>query len=151
MSNDTEEPELEQEPWDLAEIAYQAIQSLADQVDEIAIDKPSNTNFDERYVIIVSEGLVSQSREDELEKLPYWYSEIEVAVCGPGKKQCKMLCLEAFQLIINHFHTLVQNGVGPIYGLARGTKEIGVATHGGFPIDGYCARRTLDVHNSLEP
>lgn len=136
---------------DLTEIAFESLQLLKASVDELVIDKPKSYKFDERFVMIVSEDLVSQTRENELEKFPYWYTTLEITVCGPDKKRCKQLCLEAFDLVIHAFHKLTLNGQGPIYGLARGEKSIGVATYGGIPIDGYCARRTLAIHNSMEP
>lgn len=140
---------------DLVEVAFEAVQELSDEIksqfDEIAIDTPEKHDFRDRTVLIVSEDVLHQVRENELTKPGYWYSTVEVTVCGPDKMKCKQLCLEAFQKVIEKFHSLTQNGVGPILGLARGPKEIGIATFGGFPIKGYCARRILEIHNTLEP
>lgn len=136
---------------DLVKIAYDALAPMQNEVDEIAMDQPSDYKFDKRTVVIVSEDVVSQSRENDLNKFAYWYTTIEILVCGANKQSCKQLCLQAFDLVIHAYAKLVRNGEGPIYGLARGEKSIGVATYGGIPIDGYCARRTLDIHNSLEP
>jgi len=140
---------------DLVEVAFEAVQSLPDeiksQLDEIAKDTTERHDFRDRTVLIVSEDVIHQSRENELEKQGYWYSTVEVTVCGPDKMKCKQICLEAFQKVIERFYLLEKNGEGPILGLARGPKEIGIATFGGFPIKGYCARRTLEIHNTLEP
>ena len=136
---------------DLTDIAFDAVQSLKDEVNEIAKDKPSRHDFSDRYVLIVSEDVDSQCRENDLDKFSYWYSGVDVTVCGPDKTQCKSLCFLAFDLIIHRFTELIDRSEGPIYGLSRGDKSIGIATFGGFPIDGYCARRTLFVHNSLDP
>lgn len=140
---------------DLVEIAFEAVQGLSEeiklQLDEIAKDATERHDFRDRTVLIVSEDVLHQVRENDLEKQGYWYSTVEVTVCGPSKTKCKQLCLEAFQKVIEKFHSLTKNGVGPIHGLARGPKEIGIATFGGFPIKGYCARRTLEIHNTLEP
>ena len=135
---------------DLTEIAYDAVQPMADRVDDIARDYPDDLEFGNRTILIVSEGCVSQPRETDLTRPGYWISMVEVAVIGPDKQQCQELCLEAFQYVINEFYHQTQNGVGPILALTRGEKEIGVATFGGILIGGYCARRTLEVHNTIE-
>ena len=135
---------------DLTDIAYDAVQPMTGQVDTIAKDFPDDLEYGKRTILIVSEGDVSLPRETSLEKPGYWITSVEVVVLGPDKEKCKRLCLDAFQLVINEFHKQTQNGTGPILALARGEKEIGVASLGGILIGGYCARRTLEVHNTIE-
>ena len=136
---------------DLTEIAFEAVQPLIDQVNEICMDKPSRHDFGERYVIIVSEDVTHQCRENDLDRFAYWYSGVEVMVCGPDKTKCKQLCFDAFDLMIRRFNELIDRSNGPIYGLTRGEKEIGVAYQGWIPIDGYSVSRKLYIHNSIDP
>ena len=56
---------------DLTHIAFDAVQPLKSEVDEIAMDKPSRHDFSERFVIIVSEDVDSQCRENDPTKCPY--------------------------------------------------------------------------------
>jgi hypothetical protein len=135
---------------DLTEIAYEAVRPMTGMVDEIARDYPDDLEYKNRTILIVSEGDVSQPRETDLTRTGYWISTVEVAVIGPDKRRCQQICLDAFQLVIEEFHAQTLNGVGPILGLARGEKEIGVAAFGGILIGGYCARRILEVHNTIE-
>jgi len=135
---------------DLTDIAFDAVQPMAGVVDEIAKDFPDDLEYGNRTILIVSEGDVSVPKETDLTRPGYWISSVEVVVMGPDKQQCKQLCLEAFQLVINEFHARTQNGTGPILALARGEKEIGVASLGGILIGGYCARRTLEIHNTID-
>jgi len=135
---------------DLTDIAFDAVQPMACGVDEIAKDFPDDLEYGNRTVLIVSEGDISVPKETDLTRPGYWISSVEVVVMGPDKQRCKQLCLEAFQLVINEFHAQTKNGIGPILAIARGEKEIGVASLGGILIGGYCARRTLEVHNMID-
>jgi len=137
---------------DFSEIAFEAVQPMKDKFDEIVIDFTDNHEFDKRYVLIVSQDAFSESRESDLARFVYWYDTIEVMVCGPDKMKCKQLCLDAYDLVIKKFHSLINIEEGPIFGIARGrTKGLGIATYGNVPIKGYCASRTMEIHNRLEP
>ena len=135
---------------DFTDIAFDAVQPMRDRVDVIAKDFPDDLEYGNRTILIVGEDIVSVPRETDLTRPGYWITAVEIAVLGPDKQRCQELCLEAFQLVINTFHAQTQNGVGPILALARGEKEIGVATFGGILVGGYCARRILEIHNNVE-
>jgi hypothetical protein len=134
---------------DLVQIAFDSLQPLQHLVDEIAIDKPEDHRFNERTIIIVSLEPDSENRENDYAKTEYWYSTVEVIVCGPDRDNCRELCKQAHDLILAALEEL-QTQDERILGLARGIKSIGAATFGGIFIDGYCARRTIEIHNSFE-
>jgi hypothetical protein len=135
---------------DFSQIAFEAVQPLKNSVDEIAIDIPSDLRFDKRTMILVGES-DHEPNESDLTVQAYWISTIEILVMGPDRTRCRDLCLQAFQLIAEKFYSMIDRENGPIHDIARGNKYIGAAAFGGVLIDGYGARRTLLIHNTLEP
>jgi hypothetical protein len=118
-------------------------------VAEIVIDKPDDHRFNERTIIIVSMDNESENRENDYHKSSYWYDTLEIIVCGPDKDVCRELCLIAHDMILQTLDDLMNNDCR-ILGLTRGIKSIGVASFGGVLVDGYCARRTIQIHNMLK-